>query len=91
MKRWASHTGLVAALILAVIAPASARLRISSGETIHARLTSSDINTKNAQVGQSFEMRMVPPYPGGHPSLAGATLYVTSAKRVAEAKAAKRN
>jgi hypothetical protein len=64
------------AAILALSAnPAAAALRIDSGETIHATLASADINTKNAQVGQTFELQLSSPYPGGHAGLAGATVY----------------
>ena len=68
-----------ASLAIAIAAvgakPASAALRIESGETIHAILTSADINTKGAHVGDRFTMRIEAPYPGNHVSLAGGTLY----------------
>lgn len=67
--------GSTLAGVAALPVPAAAALRIPSGETIHATLASSDINTQHAQVGQRFTMSIVPPYPGGHTSLQGGTIY----------------
>ncbi len=65
---------LAAAFVFATSMPAEAALRLSAGSRINAVLSSPDINTKNAQVGQTFTMRVVSPYPAGHSSLANATI-----------------
>jgi hypothetical protein len=75
MKSIIRVLSLATAIAAAATGPASAALRIDSGETIHAMLTSADINTKNAHVGDPFRMRIEPPYPGGHTSLAGGAIY----------------
>jgi len=67
--------GTTLAGVAALPVPAAAALRIPSGEIVHLTLSSSDINTQHAQVGQRFTMNVVPPYPGGHSSLQGATVY----------------
>ncbi len=66
---------VVAACVAAGFAPASAALSIPAGQTIHTELSSQDINTKNAKVGDQFTSVVVAPYPGGHSSLAGATVF----------------
>ncbi len=55
--------------------PAAAAIRLPAGQTLHAQLTSADINTKNAHVGDQFTMLVVPPYPGGRQSFSGAKIY----------------
>jgi hypothetical protein len=72
--RAAGALGAIAAFIFASFAPALANLYVRTGSVIHARLSSSDINTKNAQAGQAFTMHVMPPYPGGHSSLANARI-----------------
>ncbi|MBC5825757.1 MAG: hypothetical protein GIX02_13245 [Candidatus Eremiobacteraeota bacterium] len=72
--RAAGALGAIAAFVFASFAPALAKLYVPTGSVIHARLSSSDINTKNAQAGQAFTMHIVPPYPGGHSSLANARI-----------------
>jgi hypothetical protein len=52
-----------------------AAMNIPAGTTFNVTLSSPDINTKNAEVGQTFTMLVVPPYPNGDRTLAGATLY----------------
>jgi hypothetical protein len=55
--------------------PSLAAIRLAAGQTLHAQLTSADINTKNARVGDQFTMVVVPPYPGGLPNFSGAKIY----------------
>jgi hypothetical protein len=45
------------------------------GSSINAVLSSPDINTKSAKVGDGFTMVVVPPYPGGDPNYAQATIH----------------
>ena len=58
--------------------PASAQSTVAAGTQINAVLASSDLNTKNAQVGDGFTMDVVSPYPAdsaypnGDPNFAGA-------------------
>lgn len=73
--RPAGVVGAALAFFFATLNPALAKLYVPTGSAIHARLSSSDINTKNAQAGQPFTMHIVPPYPGGHSGLAGGTVY----------------
>jgi hypothetical protein len=75
MKHTIRALSLATAIAVTTAGPASASLRIDSGETIHATLTSAVINTKNAHVGDPFTMQMGPPYPGRHISLDGGTIY----------------
>ncbi len=63
-----------AAFVCTTSVPAEAALHLGAGSRIHAVLTSPDINTKNAQVGQTFTMRVVSPYPAGHSSLENARI-----------------
>jgi hypothetical protein len=76
-KRLIPGAALVLAALFAVVTslPAAAAIRLASGQTLHAQLTSADINTKNAHVGDQFTMVVVPPYPGGLPNFAGAKIY----------------
>ena len=55
--------------------PALAGIRLAAGQTLHAQLTSADINTKNAKVGDQFSMIVVAPYPDDRPNYAGAKIY----------------
>ncbi len=66
---------LAGALLLGTSSAASAATTLPVGTDIHTSLTSSDINTKNAQIGQQFTMQVVSPYPNGDPAFSGATLY----------------
>ncbi len=70
-----SATVLAGAFALGLGSAAFAATTIPAGTDIHAVLASSDINTKNAQVGQQFTMQVTSPYPNGDPSFSGATLY----------------
>ncbi len=54
---------------------ASTAVRLASGTTVHAELTSADINTKNAHVGDQFSMQVVAPYPQGRSAFSGAKIY----------------
>lgn len=75
MTRPIRSAAIAVAVALCSASPALAALRIPSGETMHASLSSHDINTKNAHVGDAFRMTLVPPYPGNHESLSGGVLY----------------
>ncbi len=88
--RAAGALGAIAAFMFASFAPALAKLYVPTGSVIHASLSSSDINTKNAQAGQPFTMHVLPPYPGGHSSLASATLYghIVSARSAGQGRKA---
>ncbi len=90
VRRSAGILAAAAAFTVASFAPALAKLYVPSGSVIHAYLSSADINTKNAQAGQPFTMQIAPPYPGGHSSLAGATLYghVISARSAGQGRKA---
>jgi len=70
-----SASVLAGALAFGLAVAANAATTIPTGTDIHATLSSPDINTKNAQVGQQFTMQLSSPYPNGDPSFAGATLY----------------
>jgi hypothetical protein len=63
------------ALGLAASGLALAAMTIPAGTQLHAVLSSPDINTKNAQVGGTFTMQVVAPYPNGDATLASATIY----------------
>ncbi len=88
--RSAGALGVMAAFAFASLTPALARLYVPTGSTIHARLSSADINTKNAQPGQPFTMHVVAPYPEGHSSLSGAVVYghVVSARSAGQGRRA---
>jgi hypothetical protein len=66
---------LAVAFALAFGAQAALAGSLPNGTTITATLSSNDINTKNAYVGQPFSMTVVQPYPNGDSSYAGATVY----------------
>ena len=68
---------LVVAALFAFLTslPALAGIRLALGQTLHAQLSSADINTKNAHVGDQFTMLVVAPYPGGRAEYAGAKIY----------------
>jgi len=80
MKYTLAFIALAAAVALG-IAPASAASTIPVGTKFNCVLATEDINTKNAQPGDQFQMSVVAPYPNGNPKYAGATIYghVTSA------------
>lgn len=80
----------VAALLVATIVPAAASISLAAGQTVHAVLSSQDINTKNASVGDRFTMRVEPPYPGGRASLSGATVFghVSAVRRAGQGRKA---
>jgi hypothetical protein len=63
------------ALALAFGAQSALAGSLPAGTTITAQLSSSDINTRNAYVGQPFSMSVVQPYPNGDSSYAYATVY----------------
>jgi hypothetical protein len=57
---------------------------VAAGTDINGVLSSPDINTKNAKVGDGFTMTVVPPYPDGDAAFADATIH----GHVADVKAA---
>lgn len=70
-------SGLIAALLalsLPATLPASADEAIAAGTEFQAALESQDINTKNAQIGDGFTLKIVPPYPADDTNFAGARL-----------------
>jgi hypothetical protein len=68
---------LAAAIVFACAGPALAAYpsTLSAGTSIAATLSSGDINSKNANVGDRFSMTVVQPYPNGDPAYGGATVY----------------
>jgi hypothetical protein len=48
---------------------------LGAGTSIVAHLSSGDINSKNANVGDGFSMTVVQPYPNGDAAYGGATVY----------------
>ncbi len=88
--RAAGALGTLAAFVAAAAVPALAAFSLPTGTVIHAALSSSDINTKTAQAGQPFTMRVVGPYPSGRAALGGATLYghIISARSAAQGRKA---
>lgn len=47
---------------------------LPAGTSVRCELISSDINTKNAQVGDPFTMEVIPPYPEGDRAFASARI-----------------
>jgi len=74
-----SLRGATAALAVAFALIFGAQIALAGslpvGTTITANLSSQDINTAKAYVGQPFSMTVVQPYPSGDSSYAGATVY----------------
>ncbi len=62
------------ALGVALAASVAGAQTASVRTDINATLTSPDINTKNAQVGDTFTMEVAPPYPNDDPNFAQATI-----------------
>jgi hypothetical protein len=60
---------------LAGSAPALAAYSIPTGTKLTVNLATQDINTKNAQPGDQFVMRVSAPYPNGSSRYAGAKVY----------------
>jgi hypothetical protein len=75
------------ALAFGLVGPAAAET-FAAGTDVYATLTSSDINTKNAQVGDPFTMAVVPPYPGGDYSFAHARIrgHVAAVRRAGQGR-----
>ena len=61
-------------LALALGASAAGAQTLPAGVSIHAKLISPDINTKNAQVGDPFTMIVLPPFPDGDTAFASARI-----------------
>jgi hypothetical protein len=63
---------------------------LGAGTSISATLSSGDINSKNANVGDRFSMTVVQPYPNGDGAYAGATIYghVTGVERASQGRKA---
>ena len=55
--------------------PAVAAVSLPSGTELHAVLRSSDVNTKNAQVGDPVSFTVVEPYPNGRTTFSGAVIH----------------
>ena len=72
-RRRLAAAALAAAFVVSA-APALA-IHLYAGAVVTAALSSADINSKNAYVGEPFSMRVVQPYPSGDPAYAGATIY----------------
>lgn len=71
----AASAALAVTLALAFGAQLSFAGSLPAGTTITAKLSSSDINTAKAYVGQPFSMTVVQPYPNGDSTYANATVY----------------
>lgn len=71
----------------ALVAPAASSVTLYNGTVINARLNQ-ELNTANANVGDSFTMTVVPPYPSGDPLFQGATLTgeVTKVQRAGQGR-----
>ena len=65
----------VIAVALAGFAQALAASAIPVGTKFTVNLVTQDINTKNAQPGDQFVLRVTAPYPNGNPRYAGAQVY----------------
>jgi len=63
------------AIGFAGVAPALAASAIPVGTKFTVNLATQDINTKNAQPGDQFVLRVIAPYPNGNPRYAGAQVY----------------
>ena len=78
IERLALAGALAAATVAGglAVAPSAALAQstLSAGSTITAKLESSDINSKNAQVGDGFTMRVARPYPNDNPAFANSTI-----------------
>jgi|SRR5665213_75621 len=63
---------------------------LGAGTSIAATLSSADINSKSANIGDPFTLRVVRPYPNGDGSYAGATVYghVTGVERASQGRKA---
>ncbi|MGP6190124.1 MAG: hypothetical protein ACLPSH_08580 [Vulcanimicrobiaceae bacterium] len=48
---------------------------VAAGTNVNGVLSSPDINTKNAKVGDGFTMTVVPPYPNGDTAFQNATIH----------------
>jgi hypothetical protein len=76
MKSIRAATGALAVMLAIVFGMQIASAgTLAAGTTITANLSSNDINTRNAYVGQPFSMTVVQPYPNGDSSYAGAAVY----------------
>ena len=74
------NTLLAAALaatfaVSALTARAVSAQTVAAGSSVNATLSSPDINTKNAKVGDGFTMSVVPPYPDGDAAFENATIH----------------
>ena len=74
-RRRATALAFASIFMLLSALPALAAIRLAAGQVLHAQLTSADINTKNAHVGDQFTMVVVPPYPDGRSNFQGAKIY----------------
>jgi len=64
---------IAAFAVSAVVASAAQSITLYDGTVINARLNE-ELNSGSANVGDTFTMAIVPPYPSGNPAFQGATL-----------------
>ena len=79
---------LIAAFIgTTVLASAANSITLYSGTVINARLNQT-LDTSNANVGDTFTMTVIPPYPSGNPAFQGATIsgVVTKVQRAGQGR-----
>ncbi|MBC5809511.1 MAG: hypothetical protein GIW95_01440 [Candidatus Eremiobacteraeota bacterium] len=82
----------MAGFALALAAPAFSAT-LPAGTSITTVLTSADLNSKSAYVGQRFSLRVVPPYPNDDAAYTNAIVYghVTNVVRASQGKKAQLN
>ena len=66
-------TAIALAAIVAATTLSASAITLYNGAVISARMNQS-LNTGTAQVGDTFTMTVVPPYPAGDPAFQGATI-----------------
>jgi len=83
---WGACTAVFALCAL----PAAAQYTLSEGTQINAVLSSGDIDTKSAQIGDAFTMDVVAPYPNGDANFAGAVIrgHLSEVTRAGQGKTA---
>ncbi len=83
-------TALLGTLATQRALPAAAAVSLPSGTQLHAVLSSSDVNTKNAQPGDPVTFSVVEPYPNGRTTFANATIrgHVAEVSKASQGKKA---
>lgn len=78
---------LAAAFAGSAVAAVAATITLYQGATINARLNQT-LSSGSANVGDTFTMSVVPPYPAGNPAFQGATLsgVVTKVQRAGQGR-----